>query len=125
MIRSEKALSTDVNWVQRFIRQYAKAQRDNKKQSEAEFLNDLKNVPQVYVQDVRQLHSNKSISQSSNDVNGESELDNRYFDALKSGDMNSVQEMVNKAAIDAGGMTLATLLFTFRKIYDRIMLSEF
>ena len=35
-----------------------------KKQSEVEFLNDLRKAPQVYVQDVYQLHSNKSIPQN-------------------------------------------------------------
>lgn len=43
-----------------------------KKQSETEFLNDLKKVPQVYVQDVRQPHSILSIRSNEGIVNPQS-----------------------------------------------------
>ena len=49
-----------------------------KKQSEAEFLDDLKKALQVYVQDVYQLHSTHSISDSDAKINPSDEISNLH-----------------------------------------------
>lgn len=78
-----------------------------KKQSEVEFLNDLKKAPQVYVQDVHQLHSKGIIPQSPNSVKSEfSGIDTDYMDAVNRGDMETAQKMVDEAAKKAGAMVL-------------------
>lgn len=58
-----------------------------KKQSETEFLNDLKKVPQVYVHDVYQSHSDDSIRNPSGNVNDNStNSPNQQNDAYKIGE---------------------------------------
>lgn len=60
------------------------AEAITKKQSEAEFLDDLKKAPEVYVQDVYQSHSKDSISENSEKSSGDvkkslSEEQQAYF----------------------------------------------
>ncbi len=50
-----------------------------KKQSEAEFLDDLNKIHEAYVQDEYQLHSNNSISESGEFVNNENTEEDHQF----------------------------------------------
>lgn len=54
-----------------------------KKQSEIEFLDDLKKIQQVYVQDDYQSHSNEKISQMGVNVNGKMSLSTNHKDVLQ------------------------------------------
>lgn len=72
-----------------------------KKQSETEFLNDLKKAQQVYAQSVYQSHSKDTIHEPITDVNPESAVklsDREYLAAVERGDIATAQRMVDEAA---------------------------
>ncbi len=74
----------------------------SKKQSQTEFLNDLKQIQKAYVQNVYQSNSvNQMVPQSQKNVK-HSVSDQDYLSAVKRGDMEESQRMVDEVAKTAG-----------------------
>ena len=85
----------------------------NKKESSSQYLADLKQIREAYVQDVKENYSTKSIPQKSDlstDISEKNsskrfalpEIDSEYFSAVERGDMETAQKMVDEAAKKAG-----------------------
>lgn len=75
-----------------------------KKQSETEFLDDLRKVPEVYVQDVYQPHSVNNIPQSGTVVNAQSMQGGEDYSRMATAPMGEAQVVERALQLTAEGI---------------------